>query len=211
MLLAVAEGHTATRDRLRGHLGVDRDRPMAEAYFRQTCTRARALLGTAGDGRPRVLYGNGCYSLHPDVAIDWDDFQALAADTITDDKGRIENLKQALSLVRGQPFEDRCYQWLDPILIEHIRTEIIRAAIALADLSHNDPVTAAWAACRGLLADPYAEPLYRTLMATSHALGHTRRIHLAYQLCEQALVQLDLRPHQQTIALYRRLVHCGRA
>lgn len=178
---------------------------MVEGYFRQTCTRARALLGSAEDGRPRLVYDQDAYALHPDVAIDWEDFRALTARAKDRGPESAEDLRQALSLVRGEPLEDCGYRWIDPMIIEVVRARIVETAALLADLSSDDPFTAAWAACRGLLADPYAEPLHRTLMTASHNLGHTRSIHLAYQLCEQALALLDLTPHEQTTTLYRDL------
>src|SRR5262249_12959485 len=90
-------------------LGVDADHPRPADSVRQLITRTRRRLGRAADGGEVIIHlGSGIYALHEGVGLDWTDFSALAR------RGRAErsaaDLRAALALVRGQPFED-CYHW----------------------------------------------------------------------------------------------------
>lgn len=69
VFLALARSRRASRDRICEQLRIPGGRAMANGYFRQTCMRARGFLGTAGDGRPRLLRDRDSYFLHPDVGL----------------------------------------------------------------------------------------------------------------------------------------------
>ncbi len=201
LLLALDENHHALKDDLRGRLCTDPDEPMSDGYFRQTCTRVREWLGPAGDGRPYLVYTGGGYTLHAELGVDWDYFQILA------EGDNVEDLRRALALVRGEPLEGCCYCWLDPLTVASIRARIVEVAehLGLTELARGEPRRAAWAAYRGLLADPYAEELFRVLMRAEHDSGDTYGVHLTYERWLQKLATIETAPHPATVALYRKL------
>lgn len=109
-------------------------------------------------------------------------------------------MRAALELVRGEPLQACVYEWIDHAMVRYMTSRIVEVAEALA-VRAEDPVVAGWAACRGLLADPYAEQLYRSLMRSAHTAGHTRALFGAYELCVDALGGLGLKPDEQTSRL----------
>jgi DNA-binding SARP family transcriptional activator len=204
VFLALARSRRASRDRICEQLRILGGRAMANGYFRQTCTRARGFLGSALDGRPRLLRDRDTYYLHPDVGLDWAAFQDLAAEGPEQGRDGVAKLRAALDLVRGEPLQECPYEWLDQAMVSYMRSRIVEVAECLSARA-EDPVVAGWAACRGLLADPYAEQLYRALMRSAHVAGHTRALFGAYELCVDALSGLGLNPDEQTTGLLEEL------
>ncbi|MBO2448681.1 bacterial transcriptional activator domain-containing protein [Actinomadura barringtoniae] len=200
MFLALARSRRASRGRICEQLRISGSGAMANGYFRQTCTRARGFLGAAADGSPRVLRDRETYYLNPDVGLDWATFQELAGKGQARGRDGVEKLRAALDLVRGEPLQDCPYEWIDQAMVTYMRSRIVEVAECLSARA-EDPVVAGWAACRGLLADPYAEQLYRALMRSAHVAGHTRALFGAYELCMEALSGLGLKPDEQTTGL----------
>src|SRR5258705_13366625 len=146
-------------------LGADADHPRPADSVRQLITRTRRRLGQAPDGREHIIHlGSGIYVLHDDVRLDWAEFSVLAG------RGRADrsavDLREALELVRGQPFDECYHWWIDIALVETMRAEIVDTAGLLAQLemAAGDPHAAGRAARIGLSAENAAEPLWRTLM-----------------------------------------------
>lgn len=201
LALALRNGHEASKDHLLERLGPNQDQPITDGYFRQICTRARSTLGTATDGRPLLLHTQAGYAFHPELAVDWDRFQALA------NRGELDDLRTAIDLVHGEPLEDCYHWWIDPLLIETCRVHILETAATLAtlELDNGHPTAAANAARRGLLVDPLAEPLYALLLQAQSAAGDQAGIHRTYKLYLQRLDEADIKPYPTTVALYHQL------
>jgi len=185
-------------------LGTDPDHPKPTDAVRQIITRTRRRLGPASDGQEYIIHaGNGRYLLHPDAWLDWAEFRELA------NCGTTEELRTAVSLIRGQPFTGSYFWWVDVPLIETVRAEVVDAAETLAEveLAGGSARAAARAARAGLLADSSAEQLWRVLMRAEHAAGSAAGVTEAWRHCLDAIEEIasDGEPHPDTVALYREL------
>jgi DNA-binding SARP family transcriptional activator len=185
-------------------LGADPDHPKPADAVRQIITRTRRRLGPAHDGQEHVVHvGNGQYMLHPDATLDWTRFRELAA------SGRADDLRAAVSLIGGQPFNGSYFWWIDIPLIETVRAELVDAADALAgyELAAGSPRASGRAARAGLLAEPSAEQLWRAVMRAEHAAGNLAGVTEAWRRCLDAIEDIapDGEPHPDTVALYRQL------
>jgi DNA-binding SARP family transcriptional activator len=189
-------------------LGADPDHAKPADSLRQLIVRTRRQLGRAPDGREWIEHlGGGQYALHPLTRFDWHEFDALSAEGISQrDAGR---LRQALRLIRGQPFAG-CYHWsVDVALIETVRAQITDVAEALSalELATGDCAAAARAARAGLAADASAEQLWRALMRAEHVAGNLAGVRDAWRRCLDQIAEVapGAEPHPQTAVLYRKL------
>ena len=189
-------------------LGADADHPRPADSVRQLITRTRRRLGQAPDGREHIIHlGSGIYVLHDDVRLDWAEFSVLAG------RGRADrsavDLREALELVRGQPFDECYHWWIDIALVETMRAEIVDTAGLLAQLemAAGDPHAAGRAARIGLSAENAAEPLWRTLMRAEHAAGNQAGVTDAWTACLDAITEIAPggEPHPDTERLFREL------
>jgi DNA-binding SARP family transcriptional activator len=195
-------------------LGADPDHAKPSDSLRQLIVRTRRQLGRAPDGREWLEHrGAGQYALHPDSRFDWHEFEALTTEGMRSrDAGR---LREAMRLIRGQPFSG-CYHWsIDLALTETVRAQIVDAAQMLAglELAAGDCAAASRAARTGLAGDAGAEQLWRALMRSEHAAGNLTGVREAWSRCldEIAEIAADGEPHPETAALYRELVDGSRA
>jgi DNA-binding SARP family transcriptional activator len=146
------------------------ERTMAAPTLYSTASSARRALGRSRLGGFHLPKGHTRLRLAPSVSADWWRFAALVS---TQDPSR---WAEGLALVRGRPFEGlRCLDW--PILegfSAEIEESIVMLATKLADarLAAGDGSGAAWAARRGLLANPYDERLYRRLLRAADLEGN---------------------------------------
>ncbi len=190
-------------------LGPDASHPKPADSLRQLITRTRRQLGQAADGREWIEHlGHGQYALHKDSRLDWDEFRALSDSGMSaKDAGQ---LARALGMIRGQPFTECYYWWLDIELVEAVSARIVAAAAMLAGLSlaGHEPALAARAARAGLAADSTAERLWRLLMRAEHAAGNLSGVREAWSRCAEAVAEIaaDGEPETATTALYERLV-----
>jgi len=195
-----------------GLLGADADHPRPADSVRQLITRTRQRLGLAADGREYIIHlGSGIYALHERVRLDWADFSALAR------RGRdgraAADLRAALELVRGEPFAECYYWWIDIALVETMRAEIVDAADLLAqlELADGDPSASARAARKGLSAETAAEQLWRALMRAEHEAGNPGGVADAWTQCLDAINEIAPGgdPHPETERLFRQLSKGG--
>jgi DNA-binding SARP family transcriptional activator len=186
-------------------LGADPDHPKPADAVRQIIARTRRRLGPAGDGTEYIIHaGGGQYVAHQDLWLDWSRFRELVA------SGTADDLRNALALVRGEPFTGGYYWWLDIPLIECVRAEVVDAAERLAEieLAAGSPRAAARAARSGLLAEASAEQLWRAVMRAEHAAGNLAGVTEAWRHCLDAIEEVAPagEPHPDTAALYRQLI-----
>jgi DNA-binding SARP family transcriptional activator len=189
-------------------LGADADHPRPADSVRQLITRTRRRLGQAPDGREFIIHlGSGIYVPHDDVRLDWAAFSALAR------RGRAQrnagDLRAALELVRGEPFAQCFYWWIDIALVETMRAEIVDTADLLAQLEMEagNARSAAGAARTGLIAESAAEQLWRALMRAEHAAGNPAGVADAWSACLDAITEIAPggEPHPDTQRLYHEL------
>jgi DNA-binding SARP family transcriptional activator len=190
-------------------LGADPDHPKPSDSLRQLITRTRRQLGRAPDGREWVVHlGGGQYALHPESRFDWSEFSALAERGLAH-RDRA-TLRDALALVRGQPFTGCYHWWLDLAFAETVRAQIVDVADLLAslDLAAGDPSASARAARAGLAGDVSAEQLWRALMRAEHATGNLSGVREAWTHCLTVISDIAPggEPHPDTAALYRDLL-----
>ena len=120
-------------------------------------------------------------------------------------------LRQALDLLRGQPFEGvRGYDWAftEGTVVEAEAT-IADAAHRLAQLAleRGDADLATWAAMQGLKSVPGTEPLYRDRMEAAHLVGDPAAVdRIVEELCRyvETLDPLD-DLHPDTVDLWHRI------
>ena len=195
--------------RLRSLLGADAGHPKPADSLRQLIARTRRALGRAADGREWIEHlGQGTYALHPDVRVDYREFETLTAAGIASvDAGP---LAEALDLVRGQPFTGCYYWWLEPALVESVTARTVASAETLAQLrlAGGDPAAAVRAARIGLGADASAEQLWRIMMRAEHAAGNLAGVRGAWGRCLDVVseVAADGQPDSATSAVYSELL-----
>lgn len=169
---------------------------------------ARRWLGNADDGHPFVgLVPETGYALAKDAQLDWALFQTLIGSSIGE--ASTERLKAALELVHGEPLsgvDATRYEWAQPV-----KTEIIAA---VADVAHEvarratiagDPRTAAWAATKGLAAEPVNEALWRDAITAAWQSGIPGRARDLISRCHSTMEDLgDL--EDETITLINDII-----
>lgn len=190
-------------------LGADPDHPKPSDSLRQLIARTRRQLGPAPGGAEWIVHlGGGQYSLHSEARFDWTDFAALAERGLAA-RDRAD-LREALALVRGQPFTGCYHWWLDLAFVETVRAQIVDVAELLAalELSAGDPSASARAARAGLAGDVAAEQLWRALMRAEHVAGNLSGVREAWQRCLGVIAEIapDGEPHPDTAALYQELL-----
>jgi hypothetical protein len=190
-------------------LGADPDHPKPSDSLRQLITRTRRQLGRAPDGREWVVHlGGGQYALHPEARFDWSEFSARAERGLAS-RDRA-SLRDALALIRGQPFTGCYHWWLDLAFVETVRAQIVDVADLLAslDLTAGDPSASARAARAGLAGDVSAEQLWRALMRAEHGTGNLSGVREAWTHCLTVISDIAPggEPHPDTAALYRDLL-----
>lgn len=188
----------------------------AQDTFNTTVSRARGALGTDRDDEynlPHAVTNDGRYLLGPYVGTDLAQFTELVRRArITEDVDEERSLlREAVGLLRGQPFEGmRGYEWAyTEGIIAETEAMIADAAHRLAQLAleDNDAELATWAALSGLKAVPGSEPLYRDRMEAAHLNGDPAAVdRIIEELCRyvETLDPLD-DLHPETIDLWRRI------
>lgn len=206
--LALHPGGLPNR-RLRVLLGADPAHPKPPDSLRQLIARTRRALGRAPDGREWIEHlGHGLYALHPDGRVDWREFETLTAEGIAGSDPVA--LTRALEMVRGEPFTECYYWWLETELTEYVSARIVAAAESLGELNlvAGNPAAAVRAARIGLSADPSAEQLWRTMMRAEHAAGNLAGVREAMGRCRTAVAEVaaDGQPDSATLAVFGELL-----
>jgi DNA-binding SARP family transcriptional activator len=192
-------------------LGADPDHPKPGDSVRQLITRTRRQLGRPSEGREWIEHlGGGWYVLHPDARFDWAEFEVDSERGIRESDRAV--LSGALALVRGEPFRDCDWWWLDQAFLQAVGAQITETAVTLAELelAVGGGRAAAHAARVGLDIDPADERLWRALMRAEHEAGRPAGVQDAWSACQAVLadIALDGQPHQDTAALHRELTEC---
>jgi DNA-binding SARP family transcriptional activator len=192
-------------------LGADPDHPKPGDSVRQLITRTRRQLGRPSEGREWIEHrGGGWYALHPDARFDWAEFEVDSERGIRESDRAV--LSGALALVRGEPFRDCDWWWLDQAFLQAVGAQITETAVTLAELelAAGGGRAAAHAARVGLGIDPADERLWRALMRAEHEAGRPAGVQDAWHACQAVLadIALDGQPHQDTVALHRELTAC---
>jgi DNA-binding SARP family transcriptional activator len=157
--------------------------------LRNTASILRKALG--GDLFPEARRGTG-YQLAPRVGCDCRIFSELSRST--DGPDEVERLREALSLVRGAPFEGAksgTYTWAwTEHFVSAIERDIRTAAYRFCEmkLDSGDHEAAIWAALQALMADPYDRRLWELYLTGSAAAGR-RALEQAWKEAKGVLLE----------------------
>ena len=153
----------------------------------QELSRLRRCLGAE-----HFPEAKGGYQLAESVETDWERFQAFceAATALPEEKST-EVLKEALALVRGQPFEGagKGYGWaFDEVLVATIEMAVAKAAhLASARcLAFGRLDEAEWAVAQALRAGPGDEQVWEDKLAVAAARGGWAALDRAFKDAERA-------------------------
>ena len=145
------------------------DRPVSPATVHSTASDARRALGRSAGGAPLLPRGPQLL-LHESVTSDVERFSALVR------RGSADDLIAALRLVRGPVFAG--LERADWAVFEGSRFDV-ESLVADAALHGADALMrcgrapeAEWVVRRGLLASPFDERLYRSLLRATAAQGN---------------------------------------
>ncbi len=186
----------------------------SDKNFRNMVAAARSQLGEDSSGAPYLPASKASmYLLSEKVSTDWGRFSTLVARGrwAEGDQAR-DNLREALSLVRGEPFADRgskSFEWIHGdakgFLLRTMLSEIAQAAGQLADacLAINDRLGAAWALDRALLACPDNEDLVKRRIEVGE---DTKKAAAAFQALRR---RSDDDLGDEVLAAYRELCKQG--
>ncbi|MFD8118639.1 hypothetical protein [Streptomyces microflavus] len=168
--------------------------PWSTRTLQSRLSEIRSRLGTAPDGSPYLPRPAHGYRFHPDVASDWQRFQHLATRGLADPAAGTADLENAMSLLRGKPFEGRDFAWADAVQQEMI-SRIVDTAHTLAvrhtEGDQPDLDAARRAALRGLEIDETSEVLYRDWMNIEWGAGNTAGVRKAIARLQQVARTYD--------------------
>ena len=196
------------------------DQVPLHSTFNTTVSTTRSRLGLAADGThhfPHYIASGNKYRLGPRVTTDLARLERRYAHSARcPDDEAVMLLRDALELVRGQPFESvRGYEWAyTEGLVASTEALIADAAHRLAQLllSTGDAAGATWAAMQGLRGAPGDETLYRDRMLACDLAGNPAGVESVMdELCQivEAHEPYD-ELHPETVELYSRLSHRDR-
>ncbi|GGU89820.1 hypothetical protein GCM10010182_00290 [Actinomadura cremea] len=202
-----------TRDQCIDALSPDHD-PNAEAaaamLFQSAMGNIRKVLRTATGLRTPmfVIRAADRYHLDPNlIDVDlWHLANTLTqARQATNDANRVAALQPVITLYTGEFASDLTHPWAENHR-EHLHRTALDAIARLAQLLQDDHPDQALAALEHAIAqDPYAEPLYRTIMQLQARLGHPDAVKRTYRLLTEHLTTLDVEPDDQTHRLFAEL------
>jgi nucleoid-associated protein YgaU len=163
----------------------------------QDVSRARNWLGHAADGHPYLpkLTGHDDYRLDPAIRTDWDDFRILARHALATEQVDARDLREALDLVRGGPFEgvpSDAYDWAEPLIAE-MTAEVVDTAHILAriELDAGRLGLAKAATVAGLAADPCNEMLFRDAIEAAHRAGDNDEVNRLSTILRARVDEID--------------------
>jgi two-component SAPR family response regulator len=149
------------------------------------------------------------------VACDWVRFKDLVAVAQrSSPEDAIEAYREALALVRGEPFADVAkatfvWAWSEGLVYE-MQLAVAKAADALGQLAlgEGDPETARWATRQGLAVSPAQQSLFRVEMRAAAELGDVEAMDRSYQAAQRAQQLVDplTGVPEETAELYKHLM-----
>lgn len=176
------------------------DRFVAPGTLHTIASLARRGVGLDASGLPHLPHvgADGIYRVSDALSLDYDRFRAYAGRAARRDQaGAIDDLRAALSLVRGRPFSSTGIEYLwthAEALTSAIVAEITDAAHELACLylDANDHRGVWWATQQGLLASPGNEQLHRDRMFAADRAGNPAGVEeVMEELCRAIAIDCE--------------------
>lgn len=181
------------------------DRFVAPGTLHTVASLARRCVGVDASGAPYLpLVGaDGIYRVSDALSLDYDRFRAYTDRAgRRDQAGAIDDLRAALSLVRGRPFSSTGIEYLwthAEALTSAVVAEITDAAHELACLylDANDHRGVWWATQQGLLASPENEQLHRDRMFAADLAGNPAGVEeVMEELCRAIAIDREEIGHE---------------
>ncbi|WP_344543826.1 bacterial transcriptional activator domain-containing protein [Streptomyces levis] len=209
-LLYFKPGRTA--DELCTHM--DPTAPWTPATLNARLHGLRRALGDDPQGRPYVprrSAGDTPYRLSPAIHCDWTHFHSLTEHPLHHAPAGLQNLEQALTLVRGKPFGGRPLPWAEP-LAQEMTTRIVDVAHTIAvhrtaHGPHHDLSKARRAIACALDIDDTAELLYRDWLRLEAAAANRSGLHTVISRLQHLTHTLNAPLQPQTEQLITELLH----
>ncbi|MFF6953866.1 hypothetical protein ACFZAD_35185 [Streptomyces iakyrus] len=201
-----------TTDELCTHM--DPTNPWTPSTLNARLHGLRRALGNDPNGRPHVPRRTGAdtpYHLSPHVECDWAHFRALTHHAPHARPTSLEDLEEALSLIRGKPFGGKPLPWAEP-LAQEMTTRIVDTAHAIATHRtppgpHHNPTQARRAIATALDIDETSELLYRDWMKIEAAAGNRPGLHTAIARLQHVTRTLNVPLEAETEQLIEQLLH----
>ncbi|MEO7058248.1 MAG: hypothetical protein ABI083_00865, partial [Lapillicoccus sp.] len=193
-------------------------RGVSQSVFTGTLDEVRTWLGAGPDRLARLrVDASGRYSLAGSVACDWHAFCTLVdrAKSATGPIAEGENLRRALRLVRGEPFEgrpDTRYSWLAGLALERsISRSVVAVSHRLVELARasGDLQGAAAAAAGGIRMARTSQVLWRDVLEVEQERAGEEAVREAVDEMRRTLAAYDVPMEGETDALMAHLL--GRA
>ncbi|MDT0392324.1 hypothetical protein [Streptomyces dubilierae] len=212
-LLYFKPGRTA--DELCTHM--DPTTPWTPATLNARLHGLRRALGDDPQGRPYVprrSAGDTPYRLSPTIHCDWTRFHSLTEHPLHHAPTGLQDLEQALTLVRGKPFGGRPLPWAEP-LAQEMTTRIVDVAHTIAvhrtaSGPHHDLSRARRAIACALDVDDTAEVLYRDWLRLEAAAENRSGLHTVISRLQHLTHTLNAPLQPQTEQLITELLHTTR-
>lgn len=192
-----------TRDQGAAALWPDETASSANAQFKTTIGNIRKVLRTAtGLTEPMfIILTGGRYQLDPHL-IDVDLWRLSTAirqtREIRDNAEHAQEIDSLIDLYTDDFADGLTHEWATSHR-EHLRRSTINALARIAQhLEEHHPDKAITALEHAIRLDPYAEPLYRSLMKLEASLGNRDAVRRTYQLLSSRLADLDADPETET-------------
>lgn len=209
-LLYFKPGRTA--DELCTHM--DPATPWTAATLNARLHGLRRALGDDPQGRPYVprrSAGDTPYRLSPAIHCDWTHFHSLTEHPLHHAPTSLQDLEQALTLVRGKPFGGRPLPWAEP-LAQEMTTRIIDVAHTIATQRiapgpHHDLSKARQAIACALDIDDTAELLYRDWLRLEAAAANRSGLHTVISRLQHLTHTFNAPLQPQTEQLITELLH----
>ena len=175
-------------------------------------TRAQLDQLYEGAGRECILRKDGSYCWNPDVPVevDFERFEQLCQSPEPDPEIRLSNLRQALSLYRGEFLPRQSSDsWVIPIGTHFQNLFLLASQEAAQLLFLKQQYEEAAEICRRCIAaEPYTEVACQLLMRILAAMNDPQGATEVYEALSRRLFDdFGIRPSEETRAVYRSLVH----
>ncbi|MGV9503067.1 bacterial transcriptional activator domain-containing protein [Streptomyces sp. NPDC003642] len=176
--------------------------------------RVSSALGDDPQGRPYVprrSAGDTPYRLSPAIHCDWTHFHSLTEHPLHHAPAGLQDLEQALTLVRGKPFGGRPLPWAEP-LAQEMTTRIVDVAHTIAvhrtaRSPHHDLSKARRAIACALDIDDTAELLYRDWLRLEAAAANRSGLHTVISRLQHLTHSLNAPLQPETEQLITELLH----
>jgi LuxR family maltose regulon positive regulatory protein len=204
--LLLANTHGLSKEQILSALWGNISPAKASGIFHSTVYRIRRALSSNC-----LVYENGLYQINPELDL-WYDvgaFNRLIAEArrTQSNDSRVQYWQEAMTLYRGDYFEDSYSDWTAPLRFE-LSSKYLDMLTALADhyAQHSKIEQAITVYQRILSKDSFREDVYRALMRLQFRAGDRGAALKTYQQCAETLRgEMGVEPSPETRQLFEQI------